>query len=162
MELDDERSALCLRENEDIAKTMMMMGATDNTKNGSKKRQTTKDVKKNDTSDPLPVCISADDNDSAKTENHQNQSIIDNEISKDVLNIEKLFSLLESCLNVGDLIEGKHILLLIGGPGVGKVCNRRDSLLLLYWIYFLVWLTQPFFAIQCIDDYNAILSRRWF
>ena len=41
--------------------------------------------------------------------------------SKNVLDVEKLFNLLEASKNAGNLIAGKDVMLLIGLTGAGKV-----------------------------------------
>lgn len=45
----------------------------------------------------------------------------DDEDTSDVLDLEKLYDLLEQSKSAGDLIDGKNVMLLIGGTGAGKV-----------------------------------------
>ena len=52
---------------------------------------------------------------------------VDEEIKKnDVIDIDRLLDLLKASIKAGDLIATKHVMLLIGLTGAGKVSRRAQ------------------------------------
>ena len=52
---------------------------------------------------------------------------VDEEIKKnDVIDIDRLLNLLKASIKAGDLIATKHVMLLIGLTGAGKVSRRAQ------------------------------------